>query len=151
MKNRKPQRKIVNATELPQDVKIVFTNGCFDILHAGHVDYLFNAAQLGDVLVVGLNTDNSVKRLKGENRPINKENDRATLLASLYFVDYVVLFNEDTPLELIKKIKPHVLVKGGDYKVEDIVGADFVKKSGGEVIILPFKDGYSSSSIISKF
>lgn len=150
MKNRKPQRKIANVTELPQDVKIVFTNGCFDILHAGHVDYLFNAAQLGDILVVGLNTDNSVKRLKGENRPINKEYDRATLLASLYFVDYVVMFDEDTPLELIKKIKPQVLVKGGDYKVEDVVGADFVKKSGGEVIILPFKDGYSSSSIISK-
>ncbi|MDR2084841.1 MAG: D-glycero-beta-D-manno-heptose 1-phosphate adenylyltransferase [Bacteroidales bacterium] len=152
MKVEEPQQKIVSidGLQLDSDKKIVFTNGCFDILHAGHVEYLFNAAKFGDVLIVGLNTDNSVRKLKGENRPVNNENDRALLLASLSFVDFIVMFDEETPLKLIKRIRPNVLVKGGDYSVDNIIGANFVKKMGGEVVILPFKEGYSSSSIISK-
>ena len=152
MKCQNPQNKIVSLGDLQSlsNKKIVFTNGCFDILHAGHIEYLYQAAQLGDVLLIGLNSDNSVRRIKGETRPINKEIDRAIILASLYFVDYVVFFDEDTPLNLIEKIKPNVLVKGGDYSVENIVGADFVQKNGGKVIVIPFKEGYSSSSIISK-
>ena len=131
--------------------KVVFTNGCFDILHRGHASYLASARDLGDCLVVGLNTDNSVRRLKGNSRPINSENDRAYLLASLESVDYVILFEEDTPLELIKCVLPDVLVKGGDYTPDKIVGADIVSANGGEVLALPFVDGYSSSNIIGKF
>jgi len=152
MKHQNPQNKVVSLGDLQSlsNKKIVFTNGCFDILHAGHIEYLYQAAQLGDVLLIGLNSDNSVRRIKGETRPINKEIDRAIILASLYFVDYVMFFDEDTPLNLIEKIKPNVLVKGGDYSIENIVGADFVQKNGGKVIVIPFKEGYSSSSIISK-
>ncbi len=126
--------------------KIVFTNGCFDILHRGHIEYLKKAKELGDVLIVGLNSDDSVKRIKGKDRPINKQEDRAELLASLEFVDYVVIFDEDTPYNLIKEIKPDVLVKGGDYKLEEIVGKEFAKKT----ITLPFIEGYSTTSIIEK-
>ena len=129
---------------------VVFTNGCFDILHSGHVKYLREAAKLGEVLVVGLNSDASVKRLKGQTRPINSQEDRAEVLCALGFVDYVVIFDEDTPLELIKMIQPDVLVKGGDYKRENVVGADFVESRGGELFLIPFVEGKSTTSIINK-
>ncbi|HTM92408.1 MAG TPA: D-glycero-beta-D-manno-heptose 1-phosphate adenylyltransferase [Flavisolibacter sp.] len=129
---------------------VVFTNGCFDILHAGHIASLREAAQHGDILIVGLNADASIKGLKGPNRPVNDENARALLLASLVMVDAVVLFSEPTPLELILSIKPDVLVKGGDYKVEDIAGAKEVLSWGGKVIINPIVEGFSTTSIINK-
>ena len=128
--------------------KVVFTNGCFDVLHRGHVTYLAQARDLGDCLVVGLNSDASVKRLKGENRPINNENDRAYVLAALSSIDYIILFEEDTPKNLIEQVKPDILVKGGDYQIDNIVGADFVLKNGGQVLTIPFVDGYSSTKII---
>lgn len=130
--------------------KIVFTNGCFDILHRGHVEYLAQAANHGDVLIIGLNTDQSVKRIKGDSRPVQDEYARAVLMASLHFVSAVVMFDEDTPYELIKKVQPDVLVKGSDYKVEDIVGYDIVKAKMGEIVTIDFIDGYSTSSIIEK-
>jgi len=130
--------------------KIVFTNGCFDLLHLGHLDYLVKAADLGDVLIVGLNSDNSVRRLKGENRPILDQNARAHLLAGFSFVTKVVVFDEDTPYELIKLVKPDVLVKGKDYKKEDVVGYDIVQKKGGEVITLDLVEGYSTTGLIRK-
>jgi len=135
---------------VPINKKIVFTNGCFDILHAGHVQYLQAAKALGDVLVVGLNSDASVKRLKGEYRPINNEHDRAIVIAALAAVDYVIIFNEDTPYELIKQIQPDVLVKGGDWAVEDIVGHDIVLAKGGVVKSLLFIEGQSTTSIIQR-
>ena len=130
--------------------KIVFTNGCFDILHAGHVSYLREAKKLGDILVIGLNSDDSIKRLKGNDRPINSLEDRETVLLALGFVDYVVPFDTDTPLDLIKAIMPDVLVKGGDYKAEDIVGAKEVISNGGEVKVLDFVPGKSTTGIIEK-
>lgn len=130
--------------------KIVFTNGCFDIVHRGHIEYLAKASDFGDILVIGLNTDQSVKKLKGDGRPINDEFSRAILLASLQFIDYVVLFEEDTPHSLIKKIIPHVLIKGGDYKIEEIVGNEVVFQNGGKVITIPFVTGFSSTTIINK-
>ncbi len=133
-----------------QKKKVVFTNGCFDILHLGHIDYLSKAKDLGDVLIIGLNTDLSVQRLKGESRPVVNENARAMLLASLHFVDAVVLFDEDTPYELIKIVQPNILVKGSDYKEEDIVGYDIVKSNGGSIKTIDFLEGYSTSSIIEK-
>lgn len=133
-----------------QGKSIVFTNGCFDILHAGHIASLTEAAQQGDVLVVGLNSDSSVKTLKGEGRPVNDENARAVVLAALEMVDAVTVFSEDTPKELIVSIKPDVLVKGGDYKVEDIAGAKEVLERGGRVVINPIVEGFSTTSIIQK-
>ena len=130
--------------------KIVFTNGCFDILHIGHVKYLKKARSLGDVLVVGLNSDSSVRAIKGKGRPINTERNRAEVLAGLYFVDYITIFGDATPETLIKKLKPDVLVKGADWKVRDIVGADFVKSTGGRVARIPFVDGHSTTSLIQK-
>ena len=130
--------------------KIVFTNGCFDILHVGHVTYLDKAKRLGDVLVVGLNSDSSVRRIKGKGRPINSELDRARVLASLSSVDYVTIFSEATPEKLIRKLKPGILVKGGDWKTETIVGASFVRALGGRVASLPFVKGYSTTSIIKR-
>lgn len=130
--------------------KIVFTNGCFDVLHFGHVHYLLQAKALGDILVIGLNSDDSVRRLKGPTRPINGENERAFVLAALVFVDYVTLFEEDTPEELIKVVRPDVLVKGGDYTLDNIVGADFVTQNGGTVTTIPFVEGFSSTRIIEK-
>lgn len=130
--------------------KIVFTNGCFDILHIGHVRYLQEARSLGDCLVVGLNSDASVKRLKGESRPVQCEEDRGEVLAALECVDYVVLFSEDTPQKLIEAVKPNVLVKGGDWPVDKIVGAQFVMDSGGEVKTLQFVENRSTSSILEK-
>ena len=129
---------------------IVFTNGCFDILHAGHIASLSEAAQHADILIVGLNADVSVKQIKGKNRPINNEQSRATVLASLAMIDAVVTFSEPTPLELITAIKPDVLVKGGDYKIEDIAGAKEVISWGGKVIINPILEGFSTSSMINK-
>lgn len=130
--------------------KIVFTNGCFDILHHGHLDLLARAAALGDILIVGLNTDASVQRLKGPDRPVTNEADRAFQVASLLVTDAVCLFDEDTPEALIHTIRPHVLVKGGDYTIDKIVGAPFVQSHGGTVEIIPFVQGYSTSSIISR-
>jgi D-glycero-beta-D-manno-heptose 1-phosphate adenylyltransferase len=131
--------------------KIVFTNGCFDILHQGHVDYLCKAKDLGNILIVGLNTDASVKRLnKSPERPINKEQSRALVLAALVLVDAIVLFDEDTPYELIKTVQPDVLVKGADYKAEDIVGYDIVKARGGEVVTIELTEGFSTTELIKK-
>lgn len=130
--------------------KIVFTNGCFDILHVGHKRYLQQAAALGDILVVGVNSDASVRRLKGPSRPINPEQDRAEMLCALGFIDYVVIFDEDTPYELIKKIQPDVLVKGGDYKPEEVVGRDIVEARGGKLVLISFIEGKSTTNIIKK-
>jgi len=130
-----------------QGKKIVFTNGCFDILHLGHIDYLSKASDMGDMLIIGLNTDLSVSNIKGKNRPIQDEISRAMVLASLSFVDVVVFFGEETPYNLIKTTQPDVLVKGADYKPEDIVGYDIVKNKGGEVVTIEFLEGYSTSGI----
>ncbi len=129
---------------------ISFTNGCFDILHEGHIASLTEASSHADILIVGLNADTSVKRLKGESRPINNENSRALILASLCMVDAVVIFSEDTPRDLIVTIRPDFLVKGGDYKVEDIAGAKEVLESGGKVIINPIVEGFSTTGLINK-
>lgn len=133
-----------------KDRSIVFTNGCFDILHLGHIDYLMRAADLGNQLIVGINSDASVRRLKGEHRPINDENSRKRIIASLFFVSAVVVFEEDTPFELIKRVQPDILVKGGDYTPDNVVGADIVNAKGGEVKILDFVEGYSTTGIEQK-
>lgn len=154
--NEKFIHKIINNNALEQfrknnkDKKIVFTNGCFDIIHAGHIRYLQEAAKLGDILIVGLNSDASVKRLKGPKRPINSELERAEIICALSFIDYVVIFEEDTPLELIKKIQPHVLVKGGDYSNEYVVGTKEVEERGGKLVLIPFVKGKSTTNIIKK-
>lgn len=133
-----------------QGLSIVFTNGCFDILHIGHVDYLEKARNLGGKLVLGLNSDQSVRSIKGEKRPIVEQYARARVIASLSFVDAVILFDENTPLRLIQAIKPDILVKGDDYNIENIVGADFVIKHGGSVQTVPLVEGFSTSTIIEK-
>lgn len=133
-----------------KDYKIVFTNGCFDLLHKGHVEYLAKAADHGDILVVGMNSDDSVKRIKGDSRPIQDESSRTMTLASLKMVTLVVVFDEDTPYNLIKEVKPDVLVKGADYKEDDIVGSDIVKENGGEIVTVDLTEGYSTSNIIEK-
>lgn len=133
-----------------QSRKIVFTNGCFDILHRGHLDYLAKAAQEGNRLIIGLNTDASVRKLKGPNRPVNNEADRAFALASLLMVDAICLFEEETPFDLIKLLKPDVLVKGGDYEFENIVGAKETVACGGRVEVIPFVEGYSTTSFIKR-
>jgi rfaE bifunctional protein nucleotidyltransferase chain/domain len=143
-------QELKNFLKKNTEKKIVFTNGCFDILHKGHVAYLAEAKKLGDILIIGLNSDESVKRLKGSERPINSEKDRAFVLMGLKSVDYVEIFTEDTPLNLIKEIMPQVLVKGGDWKIEQIVGASEVMQNGGKVFSLQFVDGYSTTSIIHK-
>jgi D-beta-D-heptose 7-phosphate kinase/D-beta-D-heptose 1-phosphate adenosyltransferase len=130
--------------------RIVFTNGCFDILHAGHVKYLRKARDLGDVLILGLNSDSSVKRIKGPSRPIVSQEDRAAVVSSLGCVDHVVIFGEDTPARLIREIRPSVLVKGADWKVADIAGADFVKSYGGRVATVTLVKGRSTSDIVRK-
>ena len=153
------QRKIFKLEDLVRQIavwrfhsnKIVFTNGCFDILHHGHIDYLGKAADLGDMLVVGVNADSSVKKLnKGASRPIQNENDRALILSSLQMVDAIIIFEEDTPAELIRRLQPDVLVKGGDWKENEIVGADTVKARGGIVTTIPYVDGYSTTAIEKK-
>ncbi|MDQ6960185.1 MAG: D-glycero-beta-D-manno-heptose 1-phosphate adenylyltransferase [Mariprofundaceae bacterium] len=131
-----------------QGKRIVFTNGCFDLLHPGHIDYLEKARVLGDVLIIGLNDDDSIRRLKGYSRPVNSLPNRARMLAALKSVDMVVAFPENTPLKLIKLLTPDVLVKGGDYKPDDIIGAQDVRINGGEVVVVPFVDGHSTSSMI---
>lgn len=133
-----------------QNKKIVFTNGCFDLLHVGHVRYLQEAKKLGDVLVIGVNSDASVKRLKGPTRPVQIEADRAEILAALGAVDFTVIFTEDTPLKLIEAVKPDILVKGGDWKIDQIVGSDFVIANGGKVMSLQFVDGKSTTKLIEK-
>ncbi len=130
--------------------KIVFTNGCFDLLHVGHVRYLQEAKSLGDILVVALNTDASVKKLKGPSRPVQIENDRAEILAALASVDFTILFSEETPEKIIKSIKPDILVKGGDWKIDQIVGATFVQSYGGQVYSLHFIEGKSTTKLIEK-
>ena len=130
--------------------KIVFTNGCFDILHAGHIHLLKEAKNLGDRLFIGLNSDQSVQNLKGPDRPINPEDARVSILESLSMVDGVTIFQEDTPNELVKEIIPHVLVKGGDYSIKNVVGADTVRASGGEVVLIPILKGYSTSDLITR-
>ena len=130
--------------------KIVFTNGCFDILHRGHIDVLAKTADLGDKLIIGLNSDSSIRKLKEDNRPIVDEKSRALLLAAFSFVDAIVLFSEQTPFNLITDIKPDILAKGGDYKIEEIVGHEVVQQNGGEVITIPLTEGFSSTNIIDK-
>jgi rfaE bifunctional protein nucleotidyltransferase chain/domain len=150
--------KVYNADQLRNalnvwrllDKKIVFTNGCFDLLHLGHVDYLSKAADLGDKLVIGLNSDASTAALKGSGRPITDEKSRSILLAALSFVDAVILFDEPTPIELIRWVRPDVLVKGADYTIDQVIGADLVLKSGGEVKTIEFLPGYSTSLIEKK-
>ena len=150
--------KILSTEQLEQvcavwnfeDKKIVFTNGCFDILHLGHIEYLSKAADLGDVLVVGMNSDHSTHALKGNNRPINDEHSRSMVLASLQFVTAVVIFDEATPYELIRVIQPDILVKGKDYKVEEIAGYDVVLAKGGKVVTIELTPGYSTTAIEEK-
>lgn len=133
-----------------KDNKIVFTNGCFDILHLGHIDYLSKAADQGDVLIVGLNTDTSVRKIKGPDRPVNDQKARALALASLHFVDAIIFFDEDTPYELVKMVQPDVIMKGNDYKPDEVVGADIVKENRGEVITVELVPGYSTTDLIEK-
>ena len=150
------QEKILSRPDLlarfpaPRQYRLVFTNGCFDLLHRGHVEYLFAARALGDALVVGLNTDASVRRLKGAGRPVNREQDRAIVLAGLACIDAVSLFDEDTPRELIQALRPDVLVKGGDYRAELIVGREEVEAAGGRVLVLPFVNGQSTTDLLER-
>lgn len=150
------QRKIVTLPQILSSLenrggqRVVFTNGCFDLVHRGHIIYLSQARDLGDILVVGLNSDVSVQRLKGPKRPIVDEQSRALMLAAFEFVDYVILFDEDTPYNLISAIRPNLLVKGGDYKEEDIVGHDVVTANGGKVVTLSFVDGFSTTRTVHK-
>jgi rfaE bifunctional protein nucleotidyltransferase chain/domain len=152
------RRKILSGSELDRwlararfkNRKIVFTNGCFDVLHRGHIDYLVRASELGDLLVIGLNTDESVKRLKGPSRPYQDEETRAYILASMSFTSVIILFEEDTPLELIQKVRPDILVKGSDYKPVEIVGHDLVTSWGGKVQTIDLTPGFSSTQVIGK-
>ncbi|WKV12934.1 D-glycero-beta-D-manno-heptose 1-phosphate adenylyltransferase [Marivirga harenae] len=141
---------LTNKRKEWKDQKVVFTNGCFDILHLGHVDYLEKAAAKGDKLIVALNTDTSVSKIKGPNRPINNEKARARLIAALSFVDAVTFFSDDTPLSLIKLLIPDVLVKGSDYNLSNIVGANIVMENGGNVETIDLVEGYSTTNIINK-
>ncbi|MBP6512185.1 MAG: D-glycero-beta-D-manno-heptose 1-phosphate adenylyltransferase [Bacteroidia bacterium] len=149
------EKKLMNSSQLidqlnawqKEGCKIVFSNGCFDILHLGHIDYLARAADFGDKMVIGLNTDSSVSKIKGPTRPINDERSRAMVLAALEFVSAIILFDEPTPYELIRLVQPDVLVKGADYKPEEIVGYDIVTAKGGSVKTIPFVDGYSTTRI----
>ena len=150
--------QVVNRLEIVEIVEklkkenktTVFTNGCFDILHIGHVRYLKESAKCGDILIIGLNSDSSVKRLKGESRPINNESDRAELLSELGFVDYVVIFNEDTPMELLDEIKPDIYTKGADYTIETLPEAKTVLKNGGRVEFIQLVEGKSTTNVIKK-
>jgi len=133
-----------------EDKRIVFTNGCFDLLHPGHIDYLEKSATYGDKLIIGLNDDDSIRRLKGDSRPINPLNDRIIMLNALRSVDLVIPFSEDTPIRLITALMPDMLIKGGDYQPDDIVGAREVRQHGGHVLVIPFLKGYSSSRLIKR-
>ncbi len=145
-----PKLKGAIAAWKNEGKKVVFTNGVFDLLHIGHITYMAKAAELGDKLVIGLNSDSSVKRIKGEDRPVNGQDSRAALLAALFFVDAIVVFEEDTPINVISTLLPDILVKGADYAIENIVGAKEVIANGGEVKTINFVEGYSSTSIIQK-
>jgi len=146
-----PQEALEKITAWKKEgASIIFTNGCFDILHVGHVDYLQKAKNIGGKLIIGVNTDKSVRRIKGENRPIVDENARMRVLASLEFVDCVTWFEEDTPLELISHLLPDVLIKGNDYTIDNIVGADIVMENGGRVDTISLVEGYSTSNIVDK-
>ena len=147
--NIKDLSKIINEWRLNGD-KIVFTNGCFDLIHLGHLEILARSADLGDKLIVGINSDMSIKKIKGNSRPIIEEDSRAKHLAAIEFIDAVVLFNEDTPYDLINILKPDVLTKGGDYKKNDIVGNQLINKEHGEIVIIPLTQGYSTTSILEK-
>ena len=147
--NIKDLAKIINEWKLNGD-KIVFTNGCFDLIHLGHLEILARSADLGDKLIVAINSDMSIKKIKGNSRPIIEEDSRAKQLAAIEFIDAVILFNEDTPYNLIKVIKPDVLTKGGDYKKNDIVGNQLINKEQGEVVIIALTKGYSTTSILEK-
>lgn len=150
--------KLLQRADIPAAVarwrlinkRIVFTNGCFDLMHLGHIDYLSKAADLGDILIVGLNSDASTSALKGPHRPINNQESRKHIMASLFFVDAVVIFDEPTPEALIREVQPDVLVKGGDYKAESVVGYDIVTSRGGDVVIIDFVPGYSTSLLEKK-
>ena len=152
------KRKVVDLNQLQHLIyrwrflskKIVFTNGCFDILHLGHIDYLAKASDLGDILVLGVNSDASTRGLKGPNRPINNEEQRSVLLASLHFMDAIIIFDDPTPIELIKIVRPDVLVKGSDYNLSNIVGADVVQSYNGQVKTIDFLPGYSTTLIEEK-
>ena len=154
----KLKAKIFHIEDLSQIIKewrldgnkIVFTNGCFDLIHLGHLEILARSADLGDRLIVGINSDKSIKRIKGKSRPIIEEDSRAKQLAAIEFIDAVILFNEDTPFDLINILKPDVLTKGGDYKKNDIVGNELINKERGEVVIIPLTQGYSTTSILEK-
>ena len=154
----KLNNKIYSLEELEKNVSawkqagedVVFTNGCFDIIHRGHIEVLAQTADLGDRLIIGLNSDTSIKKIKEKDRPIINEDSRAILLAALSFVDAIILFSEDTPINLIRTLVPDILAKGGDYKIETIVGHEIVQENGGEVILVPFIDGFSSTNIIEK-
>ena len=150
VKDRKGVREWVHVWRKFGD-QIVFTNGCFDILHRGHLDYLSKAADLGDRLIIGVNTDQSVRNLKGSNRPVIDQETRALKLASLAYVDAVVLFDEETPLDLITALEPDILVKGADYSESEVVGAKEVQTRGGRVVLIPFLEGFSTSAIIERF
>lgn len=152
-------QKILHFTEVEsfmsdlrksKEIKVVFTNGCFDLLHRGHVEYLEQAKSFGDLLFVGLNSDASVRRLKGANRPFVPESDRAYILSRLEAVDIVCIFEEDTPFELVSRVKPDILVKGGDYQIHEIIGRDIVEHLGGHVVTIPLVEGRSSTNLIDK-
>ena len=157
-KLNKLKAKIFNIKDLSQIIKewrlngdkIIFTNGCFDLIHLGHLEILARSADLGDKLIVGINSDMSIKKIKGNSRPIIEEDSRAKQLAAIEFVDAVILFNEDTPYNLINILKPDVLTKGGDYKKNDIIGNELINKEQGEVVIIPLTQGYSTTSILEK-
>ena len=145
------ERLLVKLTDWKEEnKKIVFTNGCFDLIHLGHIEVIARSADLGDILIIGVNTDNSIKRLKGKNRPIVEEISRAKQLAALEFVDAVVLFDQDTPIDLIKMINPNIITKGGDYNTDQVIGIDIVTQNDGEVVIIPLTQGYSTTSILKK-
>ncbi|MCK4308263.1 D-glycero-beta-D-manno-heptose 1-phosphate adenylyltransferase [candidate division WOR-3 bacterium] len=144
------EAKEIRAKAKEKNKIVVFTNGCFDILHRGHIESLRQAKELGDILIVGLNTDNSIHKFKSKSRPIFNQNDRAEVLSALAGVDYIVLFDESTPEKLIEQIKPDILVKGSDYKIDEIAGREIVQKCGGKVVIIPLLPGYSTTQIINK-
>ncbi len=147
--SRKKIKEIVKKLKKERK-KIVFTNGCFDLIHKGHIYLLKEAKKLGDVLIVGLNSDSSIKKIKGKGRPVLKEKERSFIIDNIKGVDYVVIFNEKTPLKLIKEIKPDILVKGGDYKEDEVVGGDFVRKRKGKVVIIPYLNGFSTTDLIGR-
>ena len=153
MKNKIVNQKALSSIAAScrrKNLKVVFTNGCFDILHVGHIEYLSKAKRLGDMLIIGLNSDRSVRCLKGKGRPVNKEADRAKILSALYFVDYITIFDSATPEKLIRSIKPDILVKGGDWKGKPIAGGEFVRGLGGRVVTIPFVKGYSTTTLIDR-